>query len=144
SWRSHPALQSYIEQGLLDFARFDAVHDTELHLVVSNIAIQPGDLKQPLLIVANYFFDSIPQELIYVGDGKIYECDVLVEYPENFNQLNPSEALEQMTMNYEHRQAPEYEVETYPYYDVITLYKQELEDSHILFPVVGLRCLERL
>lgn len=144
AWRNHPALQSFIQHGLLDFARFDAVHDTELNLLVSHTTIQPGDLKQPLLIVANYFFDSIPQELIYVGDGKIYECDVVVEFPENFHQLKTSEALEQMILNYEHRRAPEYEAETYPYHDVIALYRQELEDSHILFPIVGLTCLKRL
>ncbi|OAB38654.1 hypothetical protein PMSD_06470 [Paenibacillus macquariensis subsp. defensor] len=143
-WRSHPALQSYIEQGMLDFARFDAVHDTELNLVVSDTTIHPGDLLQPLLIVANYFFDSIPQELIYVGDGKIYECDVVIESPENSNLLEPSEVLEQMTLNYEHRRATRYEEETYPYRNLIALYQQELEDSHILFPEVGLTCLERL
>ncbi|BBH20151.1 hypothetical protein Back11_14960 [Paenibacillus baekrokdamisoli] len=143
-WQNHPALKSFIRQGLLDFAVFDAVHDTELNLVISHTTIRPGDLKQPLLIVANYFFDSIPQELIYVGDGKIFECDVIIEFSENSNLLQPSEALEKMTLNYEHRQAPEYEEETYPYHDVIVLYLQELEDSHILFPVAGLTCLERL
>lgn len=143
-WKNHPALQSFIRQGLLDFAGFDAMHDTELNLVVSHTTIRPGNLKQPLLIVTNYFFDSIPQELIYVGDGKIFECDVLIEFPENSNLLEPSEALEKMTLNYEHRRAPGYEEETYLYHDVIALYLQELEDSHILFPVAGLTCLERL
>ncbi len=77
AWKEHPALQSFIAEGLLDFARFDAVQDTELNLVVSGTTISEGDLKQPVIIVANYFFDSIPQELIYVGDGQIYEADVL-------------------------------------------------------------------
>ncbi|MBD0384708.1 tetratricopeptide repeat protein [Paenibacillus sedimenti] len=144
AWKNHPALQTFIRHGLLDFAEFDAVHDTELNLVISNTTIQPGDLKQPLLIVANYFFDSIPQELIYVGGGKIFECDVLIELPENSNLFKPSEALKKMTLNYEHRRASGYEEEKYPYHDLIALYQQELEDSHILFPVVGLTCLERL
>ncbi|WP_442603996.1 tetratricopeptide repeat protein [Paenibacillus sp. KN14-4R] len=143
-WKHHPALQTYVQQGLLDFARFDAVHDTDLNLVVSQTTIRPGDLKQPLLIVANYFFDSIPQELIYVGEGKIFECDALIDLPENNRHLSSSEALEKMELNYEYRRAPEYEEETYPYRDVIRLYQQELEDSHVLFPVVGLTCMERL
>jgi tetratricopeptide (TPR) repeat protein len=143
-WRNHPAFQSYIKQGLLDFARFDAVNDTELALAVSRATIRPGDLKQPLLIVANYFFDSIPQELIYAGDGKIYECDVLVELPENAHLLKPSEILEQLSLKYEYRRAPGYEEETYPYRELIALYLKELEDSHILFPLAGLTCLERL
>jgi len=144
SWEQHPALQSYIKQGILDFARFDAVNDTELNLTVSGTTIRQGDLKQPLLIIANYFFDGIPQELIYVGEGHIFDCDVIVETPDTSEKLTASEALQQMKLEYEYRRAPEYEEETYPYRDVIALYQQELEDSHILFPVAGLTCLERL
>lgn len=144
AWNQHPAMQSYIEQGLLDFARFDAVHDTELNLVVSKTTIRPGDLKQPLLVVANYFFDGIPQELIYVGEGKIYESDVVIEFPEQHNKLKPAEVLERMKLSYEHRRAPRFEEDTYRYRDVIAHYQQELEDSHILFPEVGLTCMERL
>jgi len=144
AWKEHPALQSFIAEGLIDFARFDAVHDTELNLVESGTTIREGDLKQPLIIVANYFFDGIPQELIYVGDGQIYEADVFVEYPDHMDTLNPSQVLDQMTLRYEHRRAPEYEQETYPYRDVIAVYQEQLEDSHILFPVAGLTCLERL
>ncbi|MBH5317571.1 SAM-dependent methyltransferase [Paenibacillus sp. GSMTC-2017] len=144
AWKNHLSLQPFIEQGILDFAIFDAVNDSELKLVVSNETIQQGDLKQPLLIVANYFFDSIPQDLIYVGDGNIFECDVVIDYANNQSLLNPAEALKQLSLTYEYRRAPEYEDDTYPYSELITLYVQELEDSHILFPSVGLTCLERL
>ncbi|SEG24302.1 SAM-dependent methyltransferase [Paenibacillus sp. UNC499MF] len=144
AWKEHPALQSFITEGLLDFAQFDAVHGTVLNLVVSGDTIDKGDLKQPLIIVANYFFDGIPQELIYVSEGQIYEADVDVEYPEHKDSLKPSEWLNQITLHYEHRRAPEYEQETYPYRDVISLYQEQLEDSHILFPAAGLTCLQRL
>ncbi|WP_274365014.1 tetratricopeptide repeat protein [Paenibacillus thermotolerans] len=144
AWKKHPALQSYITEGLLDFAQFDAVHDTVLNLVVSGTTISEGELEQPLIIVANYFFDSIPQELIYIGDGQIYEADVHFEYPERNDSLKPSEWLKQITLQYEYRRAPEYEQETYPYRDVISMYQEQLEDSHILFPASGLSCLERL
>jgi len=143
-WREHPSMQSFIDQGILDFARFDAIQDTELNLVVSGTVIRPGDLKQPLLLIANYFFDSIPQELIYVGEGEIYECDVLVQSPEHSLHSEPAELLESMILSYEYRRAPEYSAENYPYQELITLYKEELEDSHILFPAIGLSCLERL
>ncbi|KGP81880.1 MULTISPECIES: hypothetical protein [unclassified Paenibacillus] len=144
-WRAHPSMQSFIDQGILDFARFDAIQDTELNLVVAGTVIRPGDLKQPLLLIANYFFDSIPQELIYVGEGEIYECDVLVQSSEPSSLYSkPDELLENMTLSYEYRRAPEYSAENYPYHELIALYKEELEDSHILFPSIGLSCLERL
>jgi len=88
AWKEHSALQSFIAEGLLDFARFDAVHNTVLNLAESGSTISEGDLKQPLIIIANYFFDSIPQELIYVGDGQIYEAEVFVEYPNIMICLN--------------------------------------------------------
>ncbi|ANY66662.1 hypothetical protein BBD42_09460 [Paenibacillus sp. BIHB 4019] len=144
AWQEHPALQAFIAEGLLDFARFDAVHDTEISLAVSGTTIREQDLEQPLVIVANYFFDSIPQELIYIGDGQIFEADVFVEYPENRDALKPAELLDQIALHYEHRRAPEYEQADYPYRDVIAVYQEQLEDSHILFPAAGLTCLERL
>ena len=135
-------MQSYIEQAL-DFARFDAVHDTELNLVVSKTTIRPGDLKRPPLVVANYFFDGIPQELIYVGQARFTRAMLSSSFRSKTTS-SPAEALERMKLAYEHRRAPRYEEDTYPYRDVIAYYQQELEDSHILFPEVGLTCMERL
>ncbi|MFD2117201.1 SAM-dependent methyltransferase [Paenibacillus yanchengensis] len=144
AWKEHPALQSFIDEGLVDFARFDAVYDTELNLTVAGTTIRAGDLKQPLIIIANYFFDGIPQELLYISNGQIYEADVIVDSPEHMDSLDPSDALDQISLHYEYRRTPEYEEETYPYRDIIAVYQEELEDSHILFPVAGLTCLERL
>jgi tetratricopeptide (TPR) repeat protein len=144
AWQTHPALQSFITEGILDFARFDAVQDTELKLAVSGEIISGGDLKQPLIIVANYFFDGIPQELLYIGEGRVYETDVFAELPEGSEALKPSEQLRQISLSYTHRLAPEYEQQTYPYRDTIALYREQLEDSHILFPVKALACLDVL
>ncbi|MGF6352707.1 tetratricopeptide (TPR) repeat protein [Paenibacillus sp. 4624] len=143
-WKEHPSMQAYIEQGILDFARFDAMHDTELNLVMSQKTLRQGDLKQPLLLIANYFFDSIPQDLIYIGEGKVFECDLLVELPQHVAEQKPADILENMTLQYNYRPAPEYMEETYPYSELISLYRAELEDSHILLPSTGLGCLERL
>ncbi|MFC9710288.1 tetratricopeptide repeat protein [Paenibacillus sp. NPDC056933] len=143
-WKEHPSMQSFIQQGILDFARFDAIQDTVLNLVVAGTVIRPGDLKQPLLLIANYFFDSIPQELIYISEGEIYECDILLQSPDPSTYPEPAQLLENMTMSYEYRRAPEYSAEDYPYQELIELYKEELEDSHILFPAIGLSCLDRL
>ncbi|MCM3133778.1 tetratricopeptide repeat protein [Paenibacillus polysaccharolyticus] len=143
-WKEHPSMQAYIEQGILDFARFDAIRDTELNLIISEKTVTQGDLQQPLLLIANYFFDSIPQDLIYIGEGQVFECDLLVELPQHAAEQKPAEILEKMTLQYNYRPAPDYTEETYPYSELISLYRAELEDSHILIPSAGLGCLERL
>lgn len=143
-WREHPSMQTYIDQGMLDFARFDAMQDKELNLVVSGLTVKQGDLQQPLVLIANYFFDSIPQELIYISEGQVLECDLHVELPQDANTREPVQMLEQMSLEYTYRTAPEYSTQSYPYSELIALYQAELEDSHILLPSAGLGCLERL
>ncbi|MFD0677790.1 MULTISPECIES: tetratricopeptide repeat protein [unclassified Paenibacillus] len=143
-WEQHTSLLPYVQQGVLDFAQFDAVQDTELNLTQSKSVIRPGDLEQPLLVIANYFFDSIPQELLYVDEGKIYECDISLQFPDGPADLSASDKLGKVIPEYHYRRAESYEQQSYPYNDVIELYKQKLEDSHILFPGIGLACLERL
>ncbi|BBI31855.1 tetratricopeptide repeat protein [Cohnella abietis] len=145
-WQQHRGLIPYLEQGILDFAKFDAVKDTELRLVQSGVLLGKGDLHQPLLVIANYFFDSIPQELIYVEEGKVYECKVSLQLPSGVEgaDQSPSEMLKQAVLEYHYRRAADYERKTYPYHNVVELYREKLEDSHILFPAIGLECLERI
>lgn len=143
-WQEHPGLRPFVEQGLLDFARFDAVLDDELHLLHANTTIGAGDLKQPLLLIANYFFDSIPQELIYVNDGRLYDCQISLHYPEEKSEDDPAKLLKQVSAEYHYQRAEEYEQADYPYRQLTSFYQEELDDSHILFPVAGLNLLERL
>ncbi|WP_214626904.1 SAM-dependent methyltransferase [Paenibacillus agaridevorans] len=146
AWKEHPALQPFLEDGTLDVARFDAVQDTELHLLVSGERIVAGALKQPLVIVANYFFDGIPQELLYMGDGRVYETDVFIRSAQRGENEGEEAAakLDRLSLRYEHRPAPEYEQEDYTYRDLIAFYQEELDESHLLFPSSGFTCLERL
>jgi len=143
-WATHPGLLSYVKQGILDFAHFDAIKDKELRLTHSDVHIRTGNLRQPLLLIANYFFDSIPQELIYVEDHHVYECKISLQYPEGAEELSPSEILGQLTYEYHYRRTEEFNQQSYPYNNMIELYKDKLDDSHILFPAIGIGCLERL
>lgn len=143
-WQQHRSLTPFIQQGVLDFAKFDAVRDTELHLTQSGDLIRPGDLKQPLIVIANYFFDGIPQELIYVEEGKIYDCKVSLQFPDGEAAAGPTEMLEKVILDYHYHREVEYERETYPYRDVIELYREKLDDAHVLIPTIGMACLDRL
>ncbi|MBT2293365.1 tetratricopeptide repeat protein [Paenibacillus albidus] len=144
SWQQHPGLEPFVREGVLDFARFDVVNDTELQLVHSNTHIGAGDLQQPLMVIANYFFCSIPQELIYVDEGKTFDCDVSIRIPDPAAAAVPAELLQSVDLEYHYRRAESYEQEVYPYHEVIRFYQEKLVDSHVLFPEAALRCLERL
>jgi tetratricopeptide (TPR) repeat protein len=182
-WQQHASLLPFVRQGCLDFAQFDAEQETSLHLMESGLTIRPGDLRQPLLIVANYFFDSIPQELLYVDEGQIYECGISFQGAEDASGSDEAggtdgasgtdavggmdesggtdeaggrdetggtdaagkpSLLESLKPEYHYRRADEYDKDSNAFHEVLDIYKSKLEDSHFLFPFIGIQCLERL
>ncbi len=81
-WNSHPRLQAFVASGQLDFARFDATKDREIQLVRSGEILWAQTVKKPVVVLANYFFDSIPQDCFYIKDGQLYESLVTLSTPQ--------------------------------------------------------------
>lgn len=73
-WQSHPWLAPLIEAGVLDVARFDAAGDDELVLRHSGRVLSPGDPADAVVVVANYLFDSLPQDVYVSRGGVLHEC----------------------------------------------------------------------
>ncbi|MNH93307.1 Tetratricopeptide repeat protein [compost metagenome] len=140
-WSEHPSLRPFVEQGCLDFARFDAEHDETIHLLQSGIHIQKGDLAQPLVLVANYFLDSLPQELLYVHDQQMYECWMSLQQGDGIT-TDTSTIIGGLKPEYQYRLAEENPNSAFQ--EVIEVYRTQLDESHFLFPHIGIRCLERL
>mmetsp|Transcript_20260 Transcript_20260/g.29935 ORF Transcript_20260/g.29935 Transcript_20260/m.29935 type:complete len:617 (+) Transcript_20260:89-1939(+) len=73
-FNNHPSLKPHFESGLLDMAKFDAELDQFLTLEKSNIVLRHDFLEHPVVMVANYVFDSLRQDAFRVTkDGKIEE-----------------------------------------------------------------------
>lgn len=73
AWERHPRLAPLLEAGRLDVAGFDAERDAAITLRRANRRLGPGDLGGPLLVIANYVFDSLPQDAFWIEDGRLHE-----------------------------------------------------------------------
>ncbi|WP_034303289.1 hypothetical protein [Herbaspirillum sp. RV1423] len=72
-WRSHPALAPYVERKCLDFAVWNAETDAPLVTEIQAIRLDPAaPCAQPLVVVANYLFDSLACEYLQVKDDVMY------------------------------------------------------------------------
>jgi hypothetical protein len=77
-WKSHPLLQPFIEKGVLDIAEYDPLKSKELFLQKKGITLE----KTPFLfVIANYFFDSIEQDLFRVEEGQFFEGRISLKSP---------------------------------------------------------------
>ena len=144
-WHHHPNFQPYFESGLLDMALFDANSTAHIDLQIRGKKIAPKSLTRPLVVIANYLFDSIPQELFYFEKGQCFQCNVLLnskEYLQTYNEATLLDHIMHCSYKHEETQKPLF---SEPYLQqLVNEYQQTLSGSYLLFPTNGLRCLQRL
>lgn len=80
AWERHPRLTPLFARGALDLACFDAEQDDRLALRRAGRVLGPGALGGPLVVIANYVFDGLPQDAFRFGpDGQVQELLVSSE-----------------------------------------------------------------
>lgn len=144
-WQNHPRLQPYLGKGWLDFALFDVENSSELFLQNANITIHQQSLSQPLIVIANYFFDTIPQELFWVENQTISHCLLSLATVANPIESDTAEIIKNLALQYDYQAA---EPPIYPNQPILNnlleTYRQQLKHTHLVFPHIGILCLERL
>jgi hypothetical protein len=132
--RRHPALQTWIAEGILDLARFDA---TALGDAI-------GEIRNPLIVIANYVFDSLPQDAFAVRGGRLFELLPVLTAPEEEEDLAEPTILQRLEVTWEERPVdPSYYGD--PELDaMLREYVERLKDSTLLMPLTVIRCLRHL
>lgn len=144
-WRNHPALAPFVAQGLLDFARFDLESGTTLELREAGVTVGPGSLERPLLVLANYVLDSVPQDAFTFQGGQLHEHLVTLHEELPGEELSAEEALSLLRVEWHATPAVSPAPYTEPEFNALLgEYTRELEASTLLFPAVALRGMQRL
>jgi tetratricopeptide (TPR) repeat protein len=145
-WKKHERLQRFYENGQLDHCRFNALDDDQVELRISGKTISKKSLKQPLIVIANYFFDTIPQELFFVKNQQLYQPMVSVDQPEDGEKKSVREQIKALSVN----QTDLLPVDILPYAEdflnrMLQQYVSFLADeTYLLLPDKGLQCIDRL
>jgi tetratricopeptide (TPR) repeat protein len=71
-------LQRYIEEGRMDFARYEAGTDQPIHLEQAGIDLAPDKIVNPVIGIANYLFCAAPQDLFSVLGDELREEHVAI------------------------------------------------------------------
>lgn len=143
-FQSHPQFESYIERGLLDVSYFDAINGNELLLKISGKKISKGNLKQPLIAIANYFFDSIPSELYRVNNKNLFPCTISIQ-SKGDPQLHTEETLiENLQFEFQNLIQHSTTHSDPEINQVLELYKELTTDTYIFFPAAAIKCIRNL
>ncbi len=143
-FNKHPQFKKYFDQQILDVAYFDASKSEELHLQHSNSKIRPQDLKQPIIAIANYFFDSIPTDLFLIQEKIISACAIALQSKEDPTQMDAEALINNMELTYSKQVLKKSFYEDPLLNEILEDYKDLLTNSHLFFPEQGIQCLKHL
>lgn len=143
-FEGHLQFQEYIEKGVLDAAYFDASDSDTIALRHADTLIRSNDLNQPLIAIANYFFDSIPNELFHIQDKVISACSISIHSSEDPAGKRPESLFGSLDYAY-HKSASKT-----PIYkeailnEIIEEYRSSFASTYLFFPKNSLQCLSKL
>ncbi|MCB2288165.1 tetratricopeptide repeat protein [Clostridium sp. CS001] len=144
-WQSHSFLKPYFDSGVLDCATFDIAKDEELKLRNSGEVLCSGNLENPLILIANYTFDSLPQDTFFVGEEKISEGLITIIRPDI--EVNSEDKSILAGLDYYYT---DNEIKASDYYEdndfnkILLYYKDQLKNTSFSIPIMALRCISRL
>lgn len=139
--RAHEKLRPYVERGQLDFARFDLESDQELTLLVSGQRIAKDSLANPALVVANYAFDTIRHDAYRVRGGLLQEALARTVSTRGDESLDDPTLLERLALRWESEPLASTDVYDDPLANEVLAGYMSLDDTTVLMPVGGLRCI---
>ncbi len=142
-WLKHPFLQGFLAEGVLDFAcYYHEEKNPQLNLLYSKKTLSPATVRNPMIVIGNYFFDTIPQDLFVVKGGKLHEGRVRLSMDKNrvTEELEPTNPAVIQHLNTAFDYAPVENIENY-YSDfpelnkILKVYASRFENIPFQFPV---------
>ena len=143
-WRKHPSLLPLIKDGLLDFARFDLESDVQFELLHSGETLSTGTLHNPLIVIANYVFDSTPQDAFIAAEGKLSELLLTLTTAQEESDLTDPDILSRVQISANENPINGNYYDNPKWNHILLDYKQRLNNTSFLFPTSALHCIQNL
>jgi hypothetical protein len=131
-YQTRPQLQKWVNKGILHYAHFDV---TDMKAPI------PTEVNNPVILLANYFFDSIPQDSFVLADGQLNHNLLTLYSSQPETDLGDATLWERLSLDYEAIPlfAEPYDNEIYA--GILAAYEAEFPDMIFTFPNVGLDCV---
>ncbi|MEW6284227.1 MAG: hypothetical protein AB1758_36775, partial [Candidatus Eremiobacterota bacterium] len=141
-WEAHERLAPLGEH--LDFALFRPEHENTLKLRKSGKTLER--VKNPLIVLANYFFDSIRHDEFHCDQGRVEECLIdIVRKPKLMHSTRHRLDIRDVEVQRTYRPVdPETRYDNPEWNRILCGYRDTVQAGAVTLPVGGLRSLANL
>lgn len=140
--RQHPKLQTAFDAGVLDVAQLDVTKPGPIRLERTSQEITPASLRNPLILIANYLFDSLPHQLFHLDGGNAYLGYVTLTASAESQQEGIPVELSLLDKSLHYRKVTEPLFANTSRNQLLAHYQNTLESTHMLFPGPALDALD--
>lgn len=145
-WAKQPLFRPFLDQGVLHFALFDLESDEAIRITGDHPPLSAETVKNPLIVLGNYIFDSLTQDYFRVENGKLLQGLITTRAPSSDPpDLSDPEVMSQFDISFDYQAVSKDAFYDDPELDnVLAGYRQRLNDSTVVFPLGPIRALSRL
>ncbi len=142
-WRENPRLRPFVEAGVLDFAHVDLLELGPLELLNSGAVLRFSEVANPVIVVANYIFDSIPQDAFTIKDGQLFANLVTVSASTPELDLTAPDSKVRIGIGFTADPDPtDPDAEPDPILrEILRGYRERLDDTTFLVPRAAMACV---
>jgi tetratricopeptide (TPR) repeat protein len=145
-WRGNCCLAEFVESGILEFQLYRA-EDSLSMPQGSNSASLVKPAKGPLVVIANYVFDSLPQDAFIIANGQLSEA--LLTTTRANQATSPSEVgavpqLNSLQLSFKNGPVPPGRYADKSWNATLEHYRTRLPAATVLFPSAALTMLQQL
>ena len=127
-WRENAYLKEFVSAGVLEFEVFQAGEEHR------------QETRGPLVVIANYVFDSLPQDAFAIENSGIQEILVTTSAVGN----GPTEYLKDLRFSYRNSTIAPRRYADDSWNAILRQYQTGLSAATVLFPAIALQTLQRL
>lgn len=142
-WEKHGALKPFLKKNCVDFAVYDLYHSDKITLHRSKKIITQSNINNPMIVIANYLFDSIASDVFSVKDGKLYEARVTTSTLPNNIKNNLPINIKKINVRYKEKLIEDHYYQN-DFDRVLFQYQNEFVETHFQFPIGSLQALNAL
>lgn len=143
SWQKHPYLKPLIKKNIIDFAYFHHLGSSVgITLRLSHKTLNKEDIRNPILLIANYFFDTVPQDLFKIQQGILHEGKISLSVKDKKMVKNDPAIIGQMVCDYNYTSIRGNYYKNKTANDLLKSYLKAFDKSIFLLPVGGMSTIE--
>lgn len=143
-WQQHPEFQKYIQQGQLDFATYDLTKTTSIKLLHSKQTLSKSKITNPLIVFANYIFDTVNHDAFRISEHKLQLGKVKITTDQTNITNKKVTDLTQLTTNFDYHDIPTTYYADSTTNKILDQYQHQFANTNFLVPTGALTCIKNL